>query len=187
MTRLRRAPREIYRVYSEEEYLSGAGTELGAESELASAGERHFHRAAGVTMLVGVAGAVGAIVVLNGAWVRASAGGGPEGLLAGVHSGVTRIPVVAAPPTATLPPAVFHPEGKTRPTIRRARQRPGSSGLHPPISRSARPRGNVAVAVDYVPVPGSTPMVSSAAGAPPEAPPARAATPEKRPEFGFER
>jgi hypothetical protein len=46
MTLLRRRPREVYRVYSEEEYLGGAGTELGSiaewpvgESELERAGE----------------------------------------------------------------------------------------------------------------------------------------------------
>ena len=45
MTLLRRRPREIYRVYSEEEYLGGAGTQLGgiaewraAEPELAELG-----------------------------------------------------------------------------------------------------------------------------------------------------
>jgi hypothetical protein len=191
VTLLRRAPREIYRVYSEEEYLSGAVAELGAGTELTSGGERHFHRAAGVTMLVGATGAVGAIVVLNSAWVHTGVGRGPERMMAVAHAKVARSPVVADPPVAPARASVFRASGTTRPLVRRARHWSERSGLHPLIRRSTPPRGSVAIAADHVPVPRSTPVGASAAGAPAEAPPARPqtrpASPEKQPEFGFER
>jgi hypothetical protein len=192
MTLLRRAPREVYRVYSEEEYLDGAGSELGAGLERASAGERDFHRAAGVAMLVGVTGIVGAIVVLNSAWAHTSAGGGPEKLMAAARPRVMRSPLTASQ-VAPSRAVVVRPSETTHPPVRRTWHHHGGSGLHPPIHRSTRLRGSVAIVVDYVPVPRSSPagpaaadapVGSSAASAPAEAP---SAPPEKRPEFGFER
>jgi hypothetical protein len=77
MTLLRRRPREVYRVYSEEEYLGGAGTPLGGTAQWhAGSGEEHrLRRVAGVAMLAGVLGAVGGLVCLNLA--RTHGGGAP--------------------------------------------------------------------------------------------------------------
>jgi hypothetical protein len=190
VTLLRRAPREIYRVYSEEEYLNGA-VELGVGTELMGGGERHFHRAAGVTMLAGVTGAVGAIVLLNCPWVHTGIGRVPERMVAAAQAKVARSPVLAAPPVAPARTAVFRPSGTTLPLVRRTRQWSERSGLHPLIHRSRPPRRSVAIAAGYVPVPRSTAVEAAAVGAPAEAPPARPQTrppsPEKRSEFGFER
>ncbi|MGP0102885.1 MAG: hypothetical protein ACLPUT_14855 [Solirubrobacteraceae bacterium] len=65
MTLLRRAPREVYRVYGEEEFLACADRDERSESTTSGAGERRLHRVAGATMLLAVAGAVGGLIAIT--------------------------------------------------------------------------------------------------------------------------
>jgi hypothetical protein len=64
MTLLGRAPREVYRVYGEDEFFAGPGLATPIEAP-SSRAERGLHRAAGATVLVAAVGAVGALVALT--------------------------------------------------------------------------------------------------------------------------
>jgi hypothetical protein len=123
MMLLRRRPREVYRVYSEEEYLNGAGSELASIGEWpvtewplgeaphdeppvgeaplsvetarqGAGGEHRLHRIVGVAMLAAAMGTVGGVVFLNVA--RAHGGTGARGsfLAATRSSRVARSPAV---------------------------------------------------------------------------------------------
>jgi len=123
MMLLRRRPREVYRVYSEEEYLNGAGSELASIGEWpvtewplgeaplgeppvgeaplsvetarqGAGGEHRLHRIIGVAMLAAAMGTVGGVVFLNVARAHGSAGTRGS-LLAATHSSrVARSPAV---------------------------------------------------------------------------------------------
>lgn len=81
---LHRAPREVYRVYDEDEFLDGAGDEeffalvepvapiapieplkLAEPAASAGTGERRLRRLAGAAMLVGAVGTVGGAIAIN--------------------------------------------------------------------------------------------------------------------------
>jgi hypothetical protein len=66
MTLLRRAPREVYRVYSEDEFFAAAapGEDQGTASPPNSASHQ-LQRIAGVTILLAVVGVVGGIVAIT--------------------------------------------------------------------------------------------------------------------------
>jgi len=64
MTLLGRAPREVYRVYGEDEFLAGPGLATPIEAPSFTA-ERGLHRAAGATVLLAAVGAVGALIALT--------------------------------------------------------------------------------------------------------------------------
>ncbi|HYM56246.1 MAG TPA: hypothetical protein VES97_12860 [Solirubrobacteraceae bacterium] len=93
MTLMRRAPREVYRVYDEEDFLVGAdraaipavsapaGAALGEPRRAVASRsrERRLRRAAGVAMLVGAVGAAGGMTAISGlpsARGKARRGGG---------------------------------------------------------------------------------------------------------------
>ncbi|HEY5343568.1 MAG TPA: hypothetical protein VIJ66_07900, partial [Solirubrobacteraceae bacterium] len=127
MRRLRRRPREVYRVYSEEEYLDGAGSELIGEIGEAAGhgdGQRRLQRAAGIAMLAGAVGVVSCLVVLN--IVRQGGGGARGSVVAATH------------PAPTMHVAAFadaQPEvTSSRPAIARAVETKRSHV--PPIGRS---------------------------------------------------
>ncbi len=74
----RRAPREVYRVYDEDEFLDGAGdgeffepvepvepVKLAEPAASAGTGERRLRRLAGAAMLVGAVGTVGGAIAIN--------------------------------------------------------------------------------------------------------------------------
>ncbi len=63
MTPLRAAPREIYRLYDEDAFLAGAGSEP-EPMEVASVSR--IARAAGAAALLGVLGTIGTVFVLSG-------------------------------------------------------------------------------------------------------------------------
>ncbi len=67
MTLLRRAPREVYRVYSEEEFLADPLCDKRMRELDAARGGRRLNRIAGMTVLVAATGAVGGLV----AWTSA--------------------------------------------------------------------------------------------------------------------
>lgn len=62
MTLLRRAPREVYRVYSEAEFLANPLCDERMWRVDATAGVRRLNRIAGATVLVAAVGAVGALI-----------------------------------------------------------------------------------------------------------------------------
>jgi hypothetical protein len=66
MTLLRRAPREVYRLYGEEEFLAcaGGGEERAAATAVVVA--RRLHRVAGATALLAATGAVGGLLAIAG-------------------------------------------------------------------------------------------------------------------------
>ncbi len=211
---VRRRPRAVYRVYSEEEYLNGAGVEYpnGAGVEPASAGEwpaaveparhgfgeRRLRRVAGVTMLAGAVGAVGGVVVLNSHRAHDAAGRGPGRLIAATRSPVARPPMskVLDPQPTPARPVVARRAMTTRSLVR-SRPRHAGPDFHAPNNPlthlSARPRERVAVVVDYVPRPSSGAPPAAGASATVSTTPATAeaapkpAAPSERAEFGFER
>jgi hypothetical protein len=66
MALLRRAPREVYRVFDESDFLAGGAP--GEEWEPVSTeagGSRRFHRIAGAAMFAGAVAAMGAVLVLH--------------------------------------------------------------------------------------------------------------------------
>jgi hypothetical protein len=66
MTPLRGHPRDLYRVYDEDEFLDGT---VGAEFFEPAAprrSERRLHRLAGAAMLAGAVGTAGGVIALNG-------------------------------------------------------------------------------------------------------------------------
>jgi hypothetical protein len=206
MTLLRRRPREVYRVYTEDEYLDGAGLELGAGPQVTAVGEwsvpvgparkaggeRRLRRVAGVAMLAGAVGTVGGLVVMTSARAHNGAGRRPGSLVAATRS--SRIVRASAPSW----PVPAHRSEATRSRVAWAGRRRGKSGprrpLHPLTRLPARPIGSVATVVDYVSRSSSaeTPASTAAAGettatdvSPSAAIPR--STAGKQAEFGFER
>ena len=192
MTLLRRAPREIYRVYSEEEYLDGAGTELigglgegpidGSlllpEPECRDGARRRLHRAAGIALLAAAVGAVICVIALNLA--RAHGGDGARGSLVAVTRGasLTRAATLtdAQPEATSSRPAPV----RTAETSKRPRVLPlgrGSAGpasrrpAHVPIAPPVRRHVDVAMAADRV----SRPALEDEAAAAPVSTPASTA------------
>jgi hypothetical protein len=91
MMRVRRAPREVYRVYSEEEFFGGDELLAGGvadECRVGSAGgaDQRWHTAAGVTIAAAAIGAIGGAVALT--WVASAPRDGRRtaGLLAAASS-----------------------------------------------------------------------------------------------------
>ncbi|HSZ14441.1 MAG TPA: hypothetical protein VK790_10455 [Solirubrobacteraceae bacterium] len=75
MTLLRRAPREVYRVYDEDEFFASAGIGQCGEAPTPTPElDRHAHRVAGVTVLVAAVGAVAGLVVITSVSPSARAG-----------------------------------------------------------------------------------------------------------------
>jgi hypothetical protein len=64
MTLLQRAPREVYRVYDEEEFFERADRDERLEPTGAT-GERRLQRVAGVTVLLAAAGALGGLIAIT--------------------------------------------------------------------------------------------------------------------------
>ncbi len=64
MRLLGRAPREVYRVYSEEEFFAYVDGDERSEPA-GAAGERRMQRVAGVTVLLAAAGAVGGVIAIT--------------------------------------------------------------------------------------------------------------------------
>jgi hypothetical protein len=174
MTLVRRRPREVYRVYSEEEYLNGAGAELagvgewpaGVEPARHGSGERRLRRVAGVAMLTGAVGAVGGVVALNGPWARHGAERGTEGLVAATHTKAVRRPASMALDSQAAParPVIERASASSRARVsqagrsfrHRGRRSTAHSSNHQLLRVPTHPHGGVAVVVDYVPRPSSS-------------------------------
>jgi hypothetical protein len=146
MTLLRRRPREIYRVYSEEEYLDGAGSAfaIAGESPVDEPSprvtgparqavlERRLHRVAGVAVLAGTIGAVAGLVCLN--IVRAHHGAGAAGrgdLVAATHAART----ASSLPAVEEAQSQAGPSSSSRPVIVRTVET-ARSHAEPRLARS---------------------------------------------------
>jgi hypothetical protein len=62
MSLLRRAPREVYRVYREEEFFTAVTRIEQPEAELGGSGERWLRTVIGATLLLATAGALGSVI-----------------------------------------------------------------------------------------------------------------------------
>lgn len=162
MTLLRRAPREVYRVYDEEQFLACAGHDEPFEAVSAS-GERRLQRVAGATMLVAVTGAVGGLVAITS--LSSTAGGArrSSGLLAAAG---------AALGARTVRAQMWQTPAKAVPTVHRPAPR-RMPATQPGSAPAPQPR----------PMPQSQPVPQPVPPPQPEAPP----QPAGQSEFGFER
>jgi hypothetical protein len=115
MTPLRRAPREVYRVYTEEEFFDGGMDEEPFASAISvGTGERRLRRLAGAALLVGAVGAVGGIVVATSVRpVRGSKRRSGTDVRAPGRTAIT------APASARV---AAHPDAHTRPPHARSQQ-----------------------------------------------------------------
>lgn len=66
MTLLQRAPREVYRVFDEEEFLARVAHEPRTEPAAAAAAGRRLRRIGGATVLLAATGAVGGLLAMAG-------------------------------------------------------------------------------------------------------------------------
>jgi hypothetical protein len=184
MTVLRRAPREVYRVYTEEDFLARVAEQQDIEPAASASAEGLFQRIAGTTMLLAAAGLVGGLVAL----ASLSSGNGTRrrsatGLL--VAGGSHRAP---SQRSARIAPAEVLPEAAgaggsrkqgaevaERVPIRRPEPRLVSPEEALPVADVAQPRSAPIEAVT---------STSASAGAT-----AVASQPQRsgQPEFGFER
>jgi hypothetical protein len=135
MTVLRRTPREVYRVYGEDEFLARVADHRDVEPAAPASAERLLHRVAGTTMLLAAAGMVGGLVALT----SLSSGTGARrriasGLLAANGSRSAR-----SRRSARLAPAeVWREAAGARGSYRRGAQEPTMSRVRAP-RRAARP------------------------------------------------
>jgi hypothetical protein len=103
MTSLRRRPREVYRVYDEDEFLRTAVAEELFESLPARSSERRLSRLACAAMLAGTVGTVGGVIAVNslrsaggkGAAARGAAHPAAHPYLARQRASAMRISVAA--------------------------------------------------------------------------------------------
>jgi hypothetical protein len=197
MTVLRRASREVYRVYGEYEFLARVADHQDVEPAVPASSQRSLHRVAGTTMLLAAAGMVGGLVALT----SLSTGTGARrriatGLLAANGSRSAR-----SRRSARLAPAeVWREAAGARGSYRRGAQEPRTSRVRVPrhVAQPARfrldrPNPTVMTADRTVPVadeaqPRSAPIeaVTSTSSA---VATAVASQPQRsgQPEFGFER
>jgi hypothetical protein len=66
MSLLQRTPREVYRVFDEDEFLVRGADQLGNHSAPPVAAERRLRRILGATVLVAAAGAIGGLLAVAG-------------------------------------------------------------------------------------------------------------------------
>jgi hypothetical protein len=191
MTLLRRAPREVYRVYDEEEFLARTDCEASFET-VAASGERRMQRVVGATTLVAITGVVGGLVVFTS--LPAAAGGSrrSRGLLAAASTlasvRTARAQMWRAPAkTAVLarrpipveakryPPRQLATRGQVVRRGQRVEATPPPTGLPVVVSPQARP------------APRPQTAGQSAAGQSASGPLAARQPAAVQPEFGFER
>jgi hypothetical protein len=184
MTRLRRRPRTVYRVYDEDEYLAGA--DAYPDWDAAPAHEtkcgRSLQRLAGAAALTGAVGTVGGVVGLAGLHAHS----GDRGEIA--ERSVPSMRTAASRRSASIAHAVSpHVAHRSRPRHRSANRRPVEVAF---VSRRIETRSAAEIPARTVAVstPQDTPAPAPMAGATTDdAPVAAAAGPRAQSEFGFER
>ena len=194
MTLLRRAPREVYRVYGEEEFFAAAARDERFELT-GGRGERRRHRVAGATVLLAATGAVGGLIALTSLSAATSARRRVgAGLLTATRSfassRATRVQVWRERPSRRLSPAELREPGprSARPDSascpRTSTRRPVSTGqparavprASPP---ERRPRGGGRAQSPQMAAAAAQPVQVTASAAPPPR--------SGQSEFGFER
>jgi hypothetical protein len=179
MTLLRRAPREVYRVYDEEEFFAGAGREQRPEVVTSVGGERRLHRVAGATMLLAITGAVGGLVAITS---LSSAGSD------GIRRGTAQNPDRRARRVRVARRAVVSRHARAlRPAraLRRApAPRPARAPRAPSHAVAAAATAVIAAADQSAPIAVATPVNAARAAVGASARPQHAGQPA---EFGFER
>jgi hypothetical protein len=182
MTLLRRAPREVYRLYGEEEFFADAPLDERISMAPAGPGGQQLQRLAGATMLLAAVGAVGGLIAITG--VSSVAGARRRGgarLAAATGSAVpTRSDVSRA---RTSSGVRITREQRTEPA-RSAPRADGRDQEHAAASRHRRARVAVTVPVS-VATPAQVPVQPSAADMTASAPVVRRQPVQV--EFGFER
>jgi hypothetical protein len=194
MTLLRRAPREVYRVYAEEEFLADTRCDEPLHTVGAAAGGRRLHRIAGATALVAAAGAVGGLIALTG--LQSLAGGRRR-----ERQRPAAVTALTASTRATRPSVWREPGGRGRPGrgLVGHHAQPGAAPERPsggrararevaPVSDGA-PAPESTLAPDGAPAPQSAPVQAAAPSGAARAVAAAAAAPRQSgaAEFGFER
>jgi hypothetical protein len=145
----RRAPREVYRVYTEDEYLRGVDGGLPDIAGLPANARNRLRRIASAALLVGVCGAVGGVLALGGfapatgpARRMRLGGRAVRGRLVAANSGSFREEARVNRGVAVRAPGL----GTGKPTIERARptreaHAGGGPGLRSAAVYAARNRG----------------------------------------------
>jgi hypothetical protein len=192
----RRAPREVYRVYTEDEYLAGVDERLPDIAGLPADAQNRLRRIAGAALLMGACGAVGGVLALGGfapatgPTRRMRLGGrAVRGHLVAANSGSSREEAKVKRPVAVRSPGL----GAGLPALARAvRTRAADAGGRPALRaaavHAATNRGVLVVAEVAHPE-----YVRAEEAAQVETPPEvnvayRSPSPPARPaEFGFER
>jgi hypothetical protein len=142
VTLLRRRPREVYRVYSEEEYLNDAGPDLaplGEELPPASVqpvsqgagAHRRRHRVAGMAMLAGAVGIVGGVVVMNGLRTQRADSSGQRSPLASARPRAVASSVLAGSDTGPSRPLAASSSELQRSRVARVGRDRDPSATHP--------------------------------------------------------
>jgi hypothetical protein len=211
MTPLRRPPRQVYRVYSEAEFLAAAdwsGEAVTEEWTLDGAAEQPesstwgrvagvavrganqgaWRRAAGLAALTGAVAAVAGVVVLSAS--RSTGRRGTLGL-----SADSRSPRSAASPAPAALPASSQPLGRDRrPGAPRGPAAPRRTAQRRDVREVARTGPAVAASPTAATLPAPTPPAAPgptptppATTSPATPPPATVSANAARAEFGFER
>jgi hypothetical protein len=184
VTMLRRAPREVYRVYDEEEFLADAPYDERADASHVGAGEPRLKRLATVTLLLAAVGALGGLVVLAGASSVA------RGRRRGARTSAAAARLVPGGTRRRRERVSSRVHGRlivgARPT--RLVRSPHRTGRHTRILAAPRPRGtgmiDVAVSASGAGLVNATARVSVADL---RASASAVRLPQQRVEFGFER
>lgn len=199
MTRLRRRPGAVYRVYGEEEYLAGADTLFDWDGPPADEPKhgRRLQRIAGAAALTGAVGTVGGVVGLAGLHTHAVA---RREIAERIVSPVRRAgsPAHASAPAHGARRQILHPSPSRRTHTHRRTPAQVSRG---PASRAETSARTLAVSaspstpahrsgIDEIsnrPASARQEAATETASAGPQAAPAAEARPRAQSEFGFER
>ncbi len=191
MTLLQRTPREVYRVFDEDQFLARGAGQLGESPATLLATERRLRRIAGTTALVAAAGAVGGLLTVAGLF---SVSGARR--RTGVRLSASDVLPSSSSPMETVRgrhltvPEVSHHarvrgQSKRVAISRRSRLDVRSVGKRSALSG---PSGGRARALVFVAAPRRTPVEALPSA---RAKPAAVVGPQLRdsagPEFGFER
>ena len=184
VTMLRRAPREVYRVYGEEEFFADAPYDERADASHLGAGERRLKRLATVTLLLAAVGALGGLVVLAGV------SSVTRGRRRGARTAAAAARLVPGGPRRLGAQASSRVHGRLIVGERPARlvRSPRRAGTHARILAAPRSRG--AGMIDVAAPASGAGLVHAAARASVAELRARASAvrlPQQQVEFGFER
>jgi hypothetical protein len=190
MTLLQRTPREVYRVFDEDQFLAPCAGQLGESPAMPLTAAGRLRRIAGTTVLVAAAGAVGGLLAVAGLF---SVSGARR--RTGVRLSASNVPSSSSQTETVRRRHLTGPEVSHDARVRGQSKRVASSrrsrlAVRSVGERSALggPRGGRARALAFVAAPRRTPVEALPSA---RATPAAVGGPQLRdsggPEFGFER